>query len=50
MTDGTLILEVEEALGRAAEMLRLAGEIEAGIARAASGERESLWRCEFGSF
>ena len=50
MTDGTLIREVEEVLGKAVQTLRLAGEIEAGIARAASGQRESLWRCGFGSF
>ena len=51
MMTGTLMREVEEVLGKAAETLKLAGEIEAGIARAAErGERECFWRGGIGAF
>ena len=51
MKTGMLIREVEEVLGKAAEALRMAGEIEAGIARVVEGgERERLWRGVFGAY
>ena len=49
MNTGMLMQEVDAMLEAAAQTLRLAWEIQAGIARAAVGELERLWR-GYGSF